>query len=77
MAENVLRREPVISAGLIVSAVGAVVNVLNAFAITTIAPDQVQSINAAILAMWPLLLVIRQVVYSPASVDDIRDGGGQ
>lgn len=77
MATNVLRREPVISAGLIVSAVGAVVNVLNAFAITTIDPQQVEAINAAILAMWPLLLVIRQVVYSPASVDDIRDGGGQ
>lgn len=74
MATNVLRREPVISAGLIVSAVGAVVNVLNAFAITTIDPQQVEAINAAILAMWPLLLVIRQVVYSPASVDDIRDG---
>lgn len=70
-ARTFAKREPVVSAGLIVSAVGAVVNVLNAFAITTIAPAQVEAINAAIIAMWPLLLVIRQVVYSPATVDDL------
>jgi hypothetical protein len=70
--KNVARSEPVISAGVIVSAVGALINVLNAFGVTTIAPEQVESLNAAILAMWPLLLVIRQLVYSPATVDDLR-----
>lgn len=64
-----VKREPVVSAGLIVSAVGALINVLNAFGVTTIAPEQTEALNAAILAMWPLLLVIRQVVWSPASVE--------
>ena len=72
--KKVARAEPVISAGLIVSAVGALINLTNGFAITTIAPEQVEAINAAIIAMWPLLLVIRQVVWSPASVDELRGG---
>ena len=72
--KKVARAEPVISAGLIVSAVGALINLTNGFAITTIAPAQVEAINAAIIAMWPLLLVIRQVVWSPASVERLRGG---
>ena len=72
--KKVARAEPVISAGLIVSAVGALINLTNGFAITTIAPAQVESMNAAIIAMWPLLLVIRQVVWSPASVERLRGG---
>lgn len=72
--KKVARREPVISAASIVTAIGAVINVLNAFAITNIAPDEIKAINAAIIAMWPLLLVIRQVVWSPASVDELRGG---
>lgn len=72
--KKVARAEPVISAGLIVSALGAVINALNAFGVTAIAPAQVEAINAAIIAMWPLLLVIRQVVWSPASVERLRGG---
>lgn len=70
--KKVARAEPVVSAGLIVTTLGAVINVLNAFGITTIDAKQVEAINAAIVAMWPLLLVIRQVVWSPASVDELR-----
>lgn len=69
---NLPRREPVVTAGLIVSAIGAVINVLNAFGITTIAPAQVEAINACIIAMWPLLLVLRQAVWSPASVEQAK-----
>lgn len=72
--KKVARREPVVSAGLIVSAVGALVVALNAFGVTHITDEQMQSVTAAIVAMWPLLLVIRQVVWSPASVDELRGG---
>lgn len=73
------RREPVISAGAIVTAVGGVINATNAFGLTSIAPEQVESINGAIVAMWPLLLVIRQLVFSPATharevAEAYRDG---
>ena len=72
--KKVARAEPVISAATIVTAVGALINLTNAFGLTAIAPAQVESMNAAIIAMWPLLLVIRQVVWSPASVDAVRRG---
>lgn len=72
--KKVARAEPVISAASIVTAVGALINLTNAFGLTTIAPAQVESMNAAIIAMWPLLLVIRQVVWSPASVERLRGG---
>lgn len=65
----IAKREPIVSAGAIVTAVGAAINATNAFGITAIAPDQVEAINGAILAMWPLLLVLRQIVWSPASVE--------
>ena len=70
--KKVARAEPVVSAGLIVTALGAVINVLNAFGITTIDAKQVEAINGAIISMWPLLLIIRQVVWSPASVDALK-----
>lgn len=72
--KKVARAEPVISAASIVTAVGALINLTNAFGLTSIAPAQVESMNAAIIAMWPLLLVIRQVVWSPASVERLRGG---
>lgn len=75
--KSVVRSEPVVTAGVIVSALGAVINVLNAFGVTTIADAQVEAINAAIVAMWPMLLIIRQVVWSPASVDELRDDAGE
>lgn len=65
----IARREPIVSAGAIVTAVGAVINATNAFGLTAIAPEQVDALNGAIVAMWPLLLVLRQLVWSPASVD--------
>lgn len=72
--KKVARAEPVISAASIVTAVGALINLTNAFGLTAIAPAQVESMNAAIIAMWPLLVVIRQVVWSPASVERLRGG---
>ena len=73
MAANILKREPVVSAGAIVTAVGAAINLLNAIGLTTIADEQIQAITAAIIAMWPLLLVIRQIVWSPASAQALED----
>lgn len=70
--KGIARREPIISAGAVISAIGAAINATNSFGITTIAPEQVEALNGLILAMWPLLLILRQLVYSPASVDDIR-----
>lgn len=72
--KKVARAEPVISAGAVVTAIVAVITVLNTFSITHISGAQVEAINAAIIAMWPLLLVIRQVVWSPASVERLRGG---
>lgn len=60
-----VKREPVVTAGLIVSALGAAINVLNAFGGPHITPEQTEALNACILAMWPLLLIIRSQV-SPA-----------
>lgn len=73
MAANILKREPVVSAGAIVTAVGAAINLLNAFGVTNIDPKQTEALNAAIVAMWPLLLVIRQIVWSPASAQALED----
>lgn len=61
-----VKREPVVTAGLIVSAIGTAINVLNAFGVTTITSEQTEALNACILAMWPLLLIIRSQV-SPAA----------
>lgn len=71
--KKVARSEPVVTAGLIVSAVGALINLSNGFGLTTIEPQQVEAINAAIVAMWPLLIIIRHVVWSPASVQALED----
>lgn len=65
------RREPIISAGAVISAIGAAINATNAFGLTAIAPEQVEALNGAILAMWPLLLVLRQLVWSPTSVERV------
>lgn len=73
MKPSFVKREPVVTAGAIVTLVVALIKVTNGFGLTTITQEQQDALTAAIVALWPLLLVIRQIVWSPASVDALRD----
>lgn len=70
---NLATREPVITAGVIVTALGALVVALNAFGVTHVSPEQLDSLGKAIVAMWPVLLVIRQTV-TPTAAPRIAEG---
>jgi LPS O-antigen subunit length determinant protein (WzzB/FepE family) len=80
------KREPVVVivtsvGGAITGVIGAGVLLLNSFHPGAVTDPQRDALVAFVAALWLLLglvgAFIRQVVYSPASVDDIRDGGGQ
>ena len=70
---NLATREPVLTAGVIVTALGALVAALNAFGVTHVTDEQLRSLGGAIVALWPLLLVIRQTV-TPTSAPRIAEG---
>lgn len=59
---NLATREPVIAVGAITTAIVAVLAMTNAFGITTITEAQRDALVAAVVALWPILLVIRQLV---------------
>lgn len=74
---SIVRREPIVTAGAIVTLVLALIKVTNGFGLTTITQDQQDALSAAIVALWPLLLVLRQMVWSPASVQALVAGLGE
>ena len=70
---NLAAREPALTAGVIVTALGALVAALNAFGATHITDAQLQSVGAAVIAVWPVLLILRQVV-TPSAAPAVKQG---
>ena len=70
---NIATREPIVTAAVIVTAIGALVAALNAFGVTHITDEQLRSMGSAIVALWPLLLVIRQIV-TPTAAPVLSEG---
>ncbi len=64
---DLVARRPVLTVGVIVTAIAAVIGATNAFGLTTITPEQGDALTKAVVAMWPLLLVIQQLVTPVAS----------
>lgn len=62
---NRVRDEPVITVGVITTLVTALLTLTNVFGLTAVTDAQRDALVAAVLALWPILLVIRQLV-SPA-----------
>lgn len=71
--KGTIARQPVITVGVIVSAVVAVIKVTNGFGLTTITQEQQDALTGAVLAMWPLLLVIWAAV-TPVAAPKLPEG---
>jgi hypothetical protein len=70
IAKDIARREPIRTIGAAVSGVvAALIVVINVFSLAVITPEQTAAIAAMLAALWVLLEAIRQVVWSPASVE--------
>ena len=70
---NVSTRQPVITAGVIVTAIAAAVLATNAFGLTHVTDEQLDALKGAVVAMWPLLLIIRTQV-TPAAAPRLPEG---
>lgn len=70
---DLIKRQPVITVGVIVSALVALIKATNAFGLTTITQEQQDALTGAVLAMWPVLLVIWALV-TPAASPRLPEG---
>jgi hypothetical protein len=70
---DIIKRQPVITVGVIVSAIVALIKVTNAFGLTAITQEQQDALTAAVIAMWPVLLVIWALV-TPAAAPRLQEG---
>ena len=68
-----VKRQPVITVGVVVTLCGALIAFTNAFGLTTITDAQRDALIAAVVAMWPLLAVIWSVV-TPAAAPALPEG---
>ena len=64
---DTIRRQPVITVGVIVSAIVALIKVTNGFGLTTITQEQQDALTGAVIALWPILLIIWAAVTPVAS----------
>ena len=55
---DIVKRQPVLTVGVVVSAIVALIKVTNGFGLTTITPEQRDALTGAVIAMWPILLII-------------------
>ena len=70
---NAITREPVISVGLITTAIVAVLTLTDVFGLTSTTPEQRAAITACVVALWPILLVCRQLV-TPIKAPKLPEG---
>lgn len=70
---DLIKRQPVITVGLITTALVALINATNSFGITAITQAQIDALNNAVIAMWPLLLIIWTLV-TPAAAPKLPEG---
>ena len=78
---DLVKRQPVLTVGVVVSAIVAVIAALNSFGVTHLTQAQTDALTGAVIAMWPILLVIwTQVtpVKAPALPEgaDVKMGDG-
>lgn len=71
--KDLVKRQPVVTVGLITTAIVALANATNAFGLTTISQEQVDALNNAVIAMWPLLAIIWALV-TPAAAPALSEG---
>lgn len=70
---DLIKRQPVITVGVIVSAIVALIKVTNGFGLTTITQEQQDALTGAVIAMWPVLLIIWSLV-TPAVAPKLPPG---
>ena len=70
---DTLRRQPVLTVGVVVTALVAVINALNSFGVTHLTKEQTDALTGAVIAMWPILLVIWSQV-TPARAPSLPEG---
>lgn len=70
---DLIKRQPVITVGVVTSALVALIAATNAFGLTTITQEQRDALTGAIVAMWPVLLVIWALV-TPAAAPRLPEG---
>jgi hypothetical protein len=70
---DIVKREPVLSVGLITTAIVAVLTLTDVFGLTSTTPEQRAAITACVVALWPILLVCRQLV-TPAAAPRLPVG---
>ena len=73
MLKDLIAREPALTAGAVVTALGAIIALLDAFGITHTTPEQRQAIAGAVVSVWPVVLVLRQLV-TPSAAPSIKQG---
>ena len=70
---DIVKREPVLSVGLITTAIVAVLTLTDVFGLTSTTPEQRAAITACVVALWPVLLVCRQLV-TPTAAPRLPEG---
>lgn len=70
---DLIKRQPVITVGVVVSATVAIIKVTNGFGLTTITQEQQDALTGALIALWPILLIIWAAV-TPVAAPKLRAG---
>lgn len=70
---DLVKRQPVLTVGVVVSAIVALIAATNAFGLTTITQEQRDALTGAVVAMWPILLLIWTQV-TPAKAPSLPEG---
>lgn len=70
---DLVRRQPVLTVGVVVSAIVAVIAALNSFGVTHLTKEQTDALTGAVIAMWPILLVVWTQV-TPAAAPKLPEG---
>ena len=68
-----IRRQPVVTVGIVVSAIVAAIKATNGFGLTTITPEQQDALTGMVVAMWPILAIIWASV-TPAAAPRLPAG---
>lgn len=70
---DLVKRQPVLTVGVVVSAIVAVIAALNSFGVTHLTQAQTDALTSAVIAMWPVLLIIWSQV-TPAASPKLPEG---
>ena len=70
---DTIKRQPVITVGIITTALVALINATNSFGLTAITQAQIDALNGAVVAMWPVLLIVWALV-TPAAAPKLAAG---